>query len=301
MDKNKKLIGLFNNQSEVIPKIEDLKNKGYAEDDIYVVAKNEDQVSMVRGRTGIETESAAGASWWDRFIAFLSGEDEVRGGLKNMGLNDKEAERYYQDIEAGKLLLYVDKDYEQHYPSRLTDEATDPNLGANALGVNIAKADGHVDGVRADRVPELDADPNLTEEQRLKLREERLQVDKEKVKTGEVQVEKDVVEEDRTVDVNVEHEEVYVERRPVYEESNDADAAPIVDDEDRIRIPITEERVEVTKKPVVTEEIVVGKRKVEDTEEIHDTVKREEAHVERTDGLPMEEDEITDPAKKDRL
>jgi len=52
-----------------------------------------------------------------------------------------------------------------------------------------------------------------------------------------------------------------------------------VDGSETIKVPIVEERVEVTKKPGKTEEIVIGKRTVEDTEHISETVKKEEAHV----------------------
>ncbi|KAB7705363.1 YsnF/AvaK domain-containing protein [Bacillus aerolatus] len=297
MDNNKKFIGVFNNQTEVIRKIEELKAEGYAETDIYAVAKDADNISMVRGRTGAEVESTtAGGSWMDKFMAFLSGEDEVRGGLRNMGLDDADSDRYYNDIEAGKILLYVDKDYDQYYRDRTLTNETNPNLGTTAFGMgqNVNTVDGYVDGVRADRVPHLDVDADLTDEQRLRLREERLEVDKERVQTGEVHVEKDVVEEERTVNVNVERDEVYVERRAVDEVASGLDTSPIIEDDDSIRIPITEERVEVTKRPVVTEELIVGKRKVQDTETVRDTVKREEAHVEGTGDLEVENRDSTD-------
>jgi uncharacterized protein (TIGR02271 family) len=318
MNDNKKFIGVFDTQEEAIKKIDDLKLQGYGESDIYAVAKDADDISMVRGRTGAEVEGtdADSGSWLDKFMSFLTGEDEVRGGMQNMGLTDEEADRYYSDIQAGKILLYVDKDYDQFYGDRtLGNEAdparpasptldatgygavTGPNSTAGTAGMaNTAgmrtgsltdEPDGYVEGVKADRAraADFDDEADLTDEQRLRLREERLQVDKERVQTGEVHVEKDVVEEERSVDVNVSHDEVYVERRKVDGQAVDGDTGPIVDDNDDIRIPITEERLEVTKKPVVTEELVVGKRKVEDTETVRDTVKREEAHVDGADDL----------------
>ncbi|WP_262380980.1 YsnF/AvaK domain-containing protein [Bacillus infantis] len=329
MNDNKKFIGVFDTQEEAIKKIDDLKLQGYGESDIYAVAKDADDISMVRGRTGAEVEGtdADSSTWLDKFMSFLTGEDEVRGGMQNMGLTDEESDRYYSDIQAGKILLYVDKDYDQFYGDRtLANEAnptspaaptldatgygavTGPNSTAGTAGMaNTAgmrtgrltdEPDGYVEGVKADEVTRsadvegvkadkvngfADDEDDLTDQQRLRLREERLQVDKERVQTGEVHVEKDVVEEERSVDVNVSHDEVYVERRKVDGQAVDGDTGPIVDDNDDIRIPITEERLEVTKKPVVTEELVVGKRKVEDTETVRDTVKREEAHVDGAD------------------
>ncbi|MFK2826101.1 YsnF/AvaK domain-containing protein [Bacillus sp. B190/17] len=295
MENTKKFIGVFNSQAEVIQKIEELKAEGYAESDIYAAAKDEDYISMVRGRTGVETESAAGGSWMDKFMAFLSGEDEVRGGLRNMGLNDVEANRYYNDIESGKILLYVDKDYDQYYRDRTLTNEANPHLGANAfVNRDLSTTDGYAKGVGADRVPDLEADAGLIDEQRLLLREERLEVDKERVQKGEVSLEKDVVEEERTVDVNVERDEVYIERRAIDEVAAAQDTSPIMEDNNTIRIPITEERVEVTKKPVISEELVIGKRKVKDTETVSDTVKREEVHVEKEGNIHVENRGRTD-------
>ena len=80
------------------------------------------------------------------------------------------------------------------------------------------------------------------------------------------------------MDVPVEREEVYVERRPVDGDTTDTHDKGFNDNEN-ISIPVSEERVNVSKKDVVSEEIVVGKRKVEDTETVRDTVRREEADI----------------------
>ncbi|PSL34304.1 uncharacterized protein (TIGR02271 family) [Planomicrobium soli] len=125
-----------------------------------------------------------------------------------------------------------------------------------------------------------------TEEETLRLHEERLQVDKDRVQTGEVNIGKHVVEERRTIDVPVEREEIVIERRPVNKEVSDTNqtggsgvSAQAYQEGDSIHIPLTEERVEVNKTNVVSEEIVVGKRKVQDTETINETVRREEADI----------------------
>jgi len=49
-----------------------------------------------------------------------------------------------------------------------------------------------------------------------------------------------------------------------------------------VRIPIIEERIEVTKRPAVVEEIIIGKRKVQETKEVRDIVMKEEARIERS-------------------
>ena len=110
----------------------------------------------------------------------------------------------------------------------------------------------------------------------IQLREERLRVEKAPVQTGEVKVGKRVVTEHRTIDVPVEREEVVIERRPA---SGRADHAEMADQE--IVIPVKEERVTVHKEPVVTEEVSVGKRKVHETKHVDETIRKEEARIER--------------------
>src|SRR5213075_655695 len=90
---------------------------------------------------------------------------------------------------------------------------------------------------------------------------------------------KEVVEEQRTVHVPLIREEVYVERRPVID--GKYDGSPFAEDE-IIRIPITEERIEVTKRPVVVEEVIVGKRKIQETKQVQDVIRKEEARIERS-------------------
>jgi len=86
----------------------------------------------------------------------------------------------------------------------------------------------------------------------------------------------------QTVEVPVTREEVYIERRAVTEETA---AGEVFDDGENIHIPVMEERIEVTKRPVVSEEIIVGKHEVHDTETVSERVRREEADIDRTDDV----------------
>jgi uncharacterized protein (TIGR02271 family) len=113
--------------------------------------------------------------------------------------------------------------------------------------------------------------------QRLQLREEELRASKQPVEAGEVRLRKDVVTEEQTLNVPVTREEVYVERRPASGEVSDA---PIGEGE-TIEVPVREEQANVTKQTVETGEIGIGKRQVQETQQVKDTVRREEAHIER--------------------
>jgi len=135
-----------------------------------------------------------------------------------------------------------------------------------------------------------------TDEQRsLKLREEQLRADKERVQTGEVQLHKDVVTEQKSINVPVTHEEVVIERRAVTGDQVD-NATPLGEGE-TIRVPVSEEQVNVTKTPVVTGEVTVGKRAVQENQQVTDTIKREEARLDRSGDVPVEG---TDPNLTER-
>jgi uncharacterized protein (TIGR02271 family) len=116
-------------------------------------------------------------------------------------------------------------------------------------------------------------------------RQEQLNVDKQRVQSGEVGLHKNVISEQKTIDVPVTHEEVYIERRPVANGQID-DATPIGQDE-AIHVPVSAEQVNVNKNTVVTGEVAVGKRTVQETQRVSDTVKREKLNVDQQGDIPV--------------
>jgi uncharacterized protein (TIGR02271 family) len=107
--------------------------------------------------------------------------------------------------------------------------------------------------------------------------EEEVRVGKRAVEAGEAVVGKHVETERKQVPVNLKREEVVIERRPV---NREADATDIRDDQ--IRVPLTEEEAVVDKRAVVKEELIVGKRAVEDQKTVDTEVRREEFDVDET-------------------
>jgi uncharacterized protein (TIGR02271 family) len=118
----------------------------------------------------------------------------------------------------------------------------------------------------------------------MQLREEQLQTYKQPVEKGEVGLRKEVTSEQQSVDVPVTHEEVYIERRPGSGQPSDA---PIGEGE-TARVPVREEQVGVNKQQVVREEVELGKRQVQDTKHVSDTVRKEQARVEREGDITVE-------------
>jgi uncharacterized protein (TIGR02271 family) len=122
-------------------------------------------------------------------------------------------------------------------------------------------------------------------EQTLELREEELSARKHSVETGRVELTKEVVSEQRTIDVPVTHEEVTIERRAVDHQPSDS---PLRATDETISIPLREEQVTADKRAVVYEEVNVGKRAVQDTEHVSETVRREQAVVDKEGAVEIE-------------
>jgi len=147
-------------------------------------------------------------------------------------------------------------------------------------------------GIFDDEDEVIEKEENKTrniDDKKLSLRREELDISKNRVQVGSVELSKEIIEEQKIVDVPVTHEEVIIERRAINNESSDS---PITDEE-TIHIPISEEQVRIGKHTVVTGEIEAHIRQVEDTKHIEETLKREEAHVNK-DGNAIIVDEEED-------
>ena len=253
MSIEKRIVGTFSSEQEVLFAIEGLKHQGYRETDMMVVAENRSSIPMVTSQTGVMVEadmqvSTLAGAMMNSYFTMLTGglgstqTNPLSGRLIERGLPEYTAKQCEAEINKGKIILLVDTNGAYDNSSYQTYEES-----------------------QAPRA--------------VRLREEQLEVIKERVQVGELQVHKEIVEEQRTVHVPLLREEVYVERRPVLD--GKIDGSPFTEDE-MIRIPIIEERLEVTKTPVVVEEVIVGKRKIQETKQVQDIIKKEEARIERS-------------------
>ncbi len=114
------------------------------------------------------------------------------------------------------------------------------------------------------------------DEKSMKLRKEELDIAKNRVDIGKVEVGKEIIEERQTIHVPVSHDEVIIERRTINEPSERS----IGEDEgEHFSMLVGEERVEVGKHTVVTGEVSARKREVEEDREVTETVRHEEARI----------------------
>jgi len=108
----KTFIGLYDTEEALLAAIEELDEKGIAPENMYVIARNEEDVEMLRRRTSEDIQSAP-SNWLDRFIGYISGENHVRSMLVEIGFDEADLRRYEAEIKQGKRLLYVDGEPEK--------------------------------------------------------------------------------------------------------------------------------------------------------------------------------------------
>jgi uncharacterized protein (TIGR02271 family) len=133
---------------------------------------------------------------------------------------------------------------------------------------------------------------------RVPVHEESLRAEKRTQEAGEVAVNKRVTEREQTLDVPVTREEVQVRRVAVDRDTSGSDRA--FAEGGTMRVPIMEERVEVTKEPRVVEEIEISKRPVTEKKRVSERVRREEVDVQGADETASREREPAGAMKTSR-
>src|SRR2546430_11243383 len=243
------VVAVFTERSMAEQAINDLLNAGFRSDQIRF------------GRQGASTGGIL-----DTLKSIFTGQGtsgDLHDDLLDMGVPEEDAHYYENEYRAGRSVVAV-------IAGGRMQEATAILARYGGYGANQRFTQTTDYAQTAGYAP--------TEgEQQIKLREEQLRVQKQPVETGEARLRKDVVTEQQSMDVPVTHEEVYVERRP----SSGQPADQPIGEGETYRVPVRDEQVSVEKQAVEREEVGMGKRPVEETKRVSDTVRREEARVER--------------------
>lgn len=295
--KGNKRFGFYGGQMEVQDKIEELKNEGYPSDNIYVIAKDNEQINGLRSNSEVHFSTEQDGDWIDKFKEMFSGNHSLKNVFEEMGFTRDESEEYNQRIENGEIFLFADDEEFAESAFRTESSTSDSTFDRESnLAQPESVEDTYTSGNEHGQSGNQTEPPMMSRKERRKnlsaggedsifLHEEQLEVHKERVQTGEVNVNKRIVEEQQQMDVPVERDDVIVERRPIADNG-------IQDEEirrdpyqvgDELHIPVIEERLVVTKKEVVTEEIVVTRRRIQDTEHVSETIRREEVDIDEND------------------
>ena len=304
------VVGVFRDQGRARDAIGALKDAGFAADDIGILTPDRGETRAMAEETGTKAGAGAatgaaaggvlgGLAGWLAGIGALAipgigpfvaagalatalggaavgaGVGAIAGALAGMGVPKDEADWYEQEVRGGGTLVTVRADGRYDEAQSLLRRS-----GAYDIKTREAGTVGRSAGA---------ASRDTEGGERVQLREEELRARKEPIQTGEARIGKEVVAEEKTIEVPRTREEVTVDRRPVDRRPSDRPVGEGADE--AIEVPVREERVTVEKEPVVTEELGVRKRPVQETEEVSGTVRREEARIEGEGDVDVRGDE----------
>jgi uncharacterized protein (TIGR02271 family) len=259
------VVAVFDDRTQAEQAINELQNAGISSDQIRFAGQGTSSGGILASIKSLFTGQQTGQAYDD---------------LVDMGVPADDARYYQQEYEAGRSIVAVLADGRMQ-------EVTDilARYGGYAANQRFAQTADYASTATTGR-----QEAQTEGEQRVRLREEELRAQKQPVETGEVRLRKDVVTEQKSIDVPVTHEEVYIERRP----GSGQPAEQPIGEGETIRVPVREEQVTVEKQPVVREEVELGKRPVQETKQVSDTVRREEAHLERAGDVDVQGSDVQD-------
>ncbi len=242
---NRPAIGVFRDRTLAEQAVEQLRHAGLRDDEISVWG----QGASTGGFLGTLRNKLSSSS---------SESGSISGSLTGMGVSQEDADYYQHEVDAGHVIVAV------HSYSH-SQQANDILYRSGAYT----------------------AQTSLTHDlHTIPLREEVLTAQTQPVEIGEVLIRKEVITEEKTITVTVQREEIVIERRKTaaQDTSSGEPTGRLVElaADETIRIPIREEQVFIEKRPVVTGELIVGKRSVQEIRRFSDTVRREVPHVDST-------------------
>lgn len=286
------VIGVFDESANADRAIDALQNAGFSSSQIHHSGRG---------------AAATTGGFFEGVKNFFTGGDDTAGSghvasdLTGMGVSNDEA-RYYENeynngrtvvsVNAGdraaeaKTILDTNGAYNYSNQRGNTARSTSTATTTGTTGYDRTRDANYTDAATTtgttgyDRTRDANYAKETDDQRALRLRAEQLNVNKQQVQSGEVTLGKNVVEEQKTVNVPVTREEVYIENRPVSGNVTD-DGTPIGEGEN-IRVPVSEERVNVSKDTVTTGEVSIGKRAVQENQQVTDTVRREEARLDQS-------------------
>jgi len=251
------IAGVFAQESQARQALDALKQAGFGYDQVGVAMQGQKGVDLKNDLLGLDVPRDQ-ANYYAQ---------EFKSGNTVVSVRPDGQEQKAHDI----LHQYGGYDYEHQTAETQTAAGYKPGTASAQTQSSVQSA---TSGVQDE----------FHQPRSLRLREEQLNVTKQREQTGEVNLRKEVVAEQKTVNVPVTHEEVVIEQHAVT--GGQVDNTPIGEGES-IRVPVSEEQVNVSKDTVTTGEVSIGKRDVQETQQVTDNVRREEARVEQQGDAPI--------------
>ena len=198
-------------------------------------------------------------------------------GLSQMGVSQAEANYYNQEFANGHTVVVVLTNDRQQ-------EATSILQQNNAYNAHIIHESAN--------------------DQTILAREETLQTFNQWVQTGEVRIRKRVVTENKTFTVPVSREEIIIEHY-AYPSNHQMEGTNVTNPGegmpesegtivplavgDAITLFLREEQVHIEKVPMLVEKVILTKRIIQEMRTIHETVQKEQVHIEPVGNVRVHE------------
>lgn len=148
----KRLEGVFEDETALLEKVDELRADGHSDENMYVFAQYRGDFMILRSHptklVGDEERTLE-----NQFQGFISGELHLKKAVLSLGLEELNAERVYDELRGGSMILYVDRGELNYYymeNSEFKNAAPDTVIG---LGTHI-DADSTPGGVKElERIP----------------------------------------------------------------------------------------------------------------------------------------------------
>lgn len=284
------VVGYFTSETGAEKAVSALKAAGFSSSQIGVALSGQGGTATETstGTSAAATGHAAGAkvaSAWDSFKKFFEGSDvEPYAAEKTADVTHSHeitGEYGHDDFSDSLTGLNVPEERSRYFGHR---------IGSQQGAVVTVSANGREEEAEAileQNGADLGSDtasydysaPVTTGQQKIQLLGEVLRVQKDRISRGEVRIRKEIITEQQTIQVPVTREELVIERIPV---SGATAVAGEIGADREIRIPLSEEVASLDKHTVVREEIAIGKRAIENVQEVGGSVRHEELSVDET-------------------
>ncbi len=299
------VVAFFSTQAHATKAISALKNAGFNDNQIGAATVDgsdgttdttgsstyaNDSYGTTAG-TAHSTTGAKAEGMWDKVKDFFEGNEGKQGGVeqyaneraRDNASHEVTTDGYYEPGDVSHSLggMSVPNEHSRYFEHRMGTSNEGVLVTVTATGreneaATILEQNGGDLGSGAANY-DYNAEPRAAEgQQRIQLLGEVLRVHKDRVSRGEVRIHKEIITEQQTVQVPVTREELVIERIPVTGTS--AVHGSIGQDSD-IRIPLSEEVASLDKETVVREEVSVGKRAIDDVQQVGGSIRHEELEV----------------------
>ncbi|WP_214778853.1 general stress protein [Exiguobacterium sp. s22] len=104
----RRFVGTFDTKESLLSKINELKENGYDEGELFVLTERDEAVHVLKRETDLNVEEGD-TSWLDNLNGGGSEDQDTKQALTDLGIADDEIEQAHSDIKQGGYALVIDE------------------------------------------------------------------------------------------------------------------------------------------------------------------------------------------------